>query len=33
MLDTAHREGIQAYVDTLDREGRRRLINAFAKAR
>jgi DNA-binding MarR family transcriptional regulator len=33
MLDAAHREGIQAYVDTLDREERGRLLNAFAKAR
>ena len=32
-LDAAHREGIQAYVDTLDREERVRLLNAFAKAR
>jgi DNA-binding MarR family transcriptional regulator len=32
-LDAAHREGIQAYVDTLDREERGRLRNAFAKAR
>ena len=31
MLDAAHREGIQAYVDTLDREERGRLLNAFAK--
>jgi hypothetical protein len=31
-LDAAHREGIQAYVDTLDREERGRLHNAFAKA-
>jgi DNA-binding MarR family transcriptional regulator len=33
MLDAAHREGIQAYVDTLDREERGRLLNAFAKTR
>jgi Mn-dependent DtxR family transcriptional regulator len=33
MLDAAHREGIQAYVDTLDRDERERLLNAFAKAR
>jgi DNA-binding MarR family transcriptional regulator len=33
MLDAAHREGIQAYVDELDREERGRLLNAFAKAR
>jgi hypothetical protein len=33
MLDAAHREGVQAYVDTLDREERVRLLNAFAKAR
>ena len=32
-LDAAHREGIQAYVDTLDREERGLLHNAFAKAR
>jgi hypothetical protein len=32
-LDAAHREGIQAYVDTLDREERGRLLNVFAKAR
>ena len=31
-LDAAHREGIQAYVDQLDREERGRLLNAFAKA-
>jgi DNA-binding MarR family transcriptional regulator len=29
-LDAAHREGIQAYVDTLDREERQRLCEAFA---
>jgi DNA-binding MarR family transcriptional regulator len=29
-LDAAHREGIQAYVDQLDREERERLCNAFA---
>jgi hypothetical protein len=28
-LDAAHREGVQAYVDTLDREERGRLRNAF----
>jgi DNA-binding MarR family transcriptional regulator len=33
MLDAAHREGVQAYVDTLDREERVRLLTAFAKAR
>jgi DNA-binding MarR family transcriptional regulator len=33
MLDAAHREGIQAYVDTLDREERGRLLNAFARTR
>jgi DNA-binding MarR family transcriptional regulator len=33
MLDAAHREGIQAYVDTLDPEERGRLLTAFAKAR
>jgi DNA-binding MarR family transcriptional regulator len=32
-LDAAPREGIQAYVDTLDREERGRLLNAFAKTR
>jgi DNA-binding MarR family transcriptional regulator len=29
-LDEAHREGIQAYVDKLDREERQRLCTAFA---
>jgi DNA-binding MarR family transcriptional regulator len=29
-LDAAHREGIQAYVDTLDRDERQRLHKAFA---
>jgi DNA-binding MarR family transcriptional regulator len=29
-LDAAHREGIQAYVDQLDREERQRLCRAFA---
>ena len=29
-LDAAHREGIQAYVDTLDREELQRLRKAFA---
>jgi hypothetical protein len=29
-LDAAHREGIQAYVDTLDREEHQRLCQAFA---
>jgi DNA-binding MarR family transcriptional regulator len=33
MLDAAHREGIRAYVDTLDREERGRLLNAFANPR
>jgi hypothetical protein len=33
MLDTAHREGIQAYVDTLGRERRGRLLKAFANPR
>jgi DNA-binding MarR family transcriptional regulator len=33
MLDAAHREGIQAYVDTLDREERERLLNALSKGR
>jgi DNA-binding MarR family transcriptional regulator len=32
-LDAAHREGIHAYVDTLDREERGQLLNAFAQAR
>ena len=32
-LDAAHREGIQAYVDTLDRDERGRLRDAFAKPR
>jgi len=32
-LDAAHREGIQAYVDTLDREERGRLMGAFANPR
>jgi DNA-binding MarR family transcriptional regulator len=32
-LDAARRDGIQAYVDTLDREERGRLLNAFANAR
>ena len=32
-LDAAHREGIQAYVDTLDREERARLLNALATVR
>jgi DNA-binding MarR family transcriptional regulator len=31
-LDAAHREGIQAYVDTLGGEERGRLLNAFANA-
>jgi DNA-binding MarR family transcriptional regulator len=29
-LDAAHREGIQAYVDKLNREERQRLCTAFA---
>jgi DNA-binding MarR family transcriptional regulator len=29
-LDAAHREGIEAYVDTLDGEERQRLCEAFA---
>ena len=29
-LDAVHREGIQAYVDKLDREERQRLCKAFA---
>jgi DNA-binding MarR family transcriptional regulator len=33
MLDAVHREGIQAYVDTLDREERGRLLSAFANPR
>jgi DNA-binding MarR family transcriptional regulator len=32
-LDAAHREGIQAYVDQLDREERQRLSKAFAITR
>jgi DNA-binding MarR family transcriptional regulator len=32
-LDAAHREGIQAYVDKLDRGERRRLLDAFANPR
>jgi DNA-binding MarR family transcriptional regulator len=32
-LDAAHREGIQAYVDKLDREERQRLCKAFAITR
>jgi hypothetical protein len=32
-LDVAHREGIQAYVDKLDREERQRLCTAFAITR
>lgn len=28
-LDAAHREGIQAYVETLDRDERARLVKAF----
>ena len=32
-LDAAHREGIQAYVNQLDREERRRLLGAFANPR
>jgi DNA-binding MarR family transcriptional regulator len=32
-LDAARRDGIQAYVDTLDREERGRLLNAFANPR
>jgi DNA-binding MarR family transcriptional regulator len=32
-LDAAHREGIQAYVDQLDREERQRLRTAFAITR
>jgi DNA-binding MarR family transcriptional regulator len=31
-LDAAHREGIQAYVDTLGRGERGRLVNAFVDA-
>jgi DNA-binding MarR family transcriptional regulator len=30
MLDAAHREGIQAYVDKLDRDERQRLCKALA---
>ena len=32
-LDAAHREGIQAYVDQLDRDERQRLSAAFANGR
>jgi hypothetical protein len=32
-LDAAHREGIQAYVDKLDRDERQRLCRAFAITR
>jgi hypothetical protein len=32
-LDAAHREGIQAYVNQLDRDERRRLLSAFANPR
>jgi DNA-binding MarR family transcriptional regulator len=32
-LDAAHREGIQAYVNQLDRHERRRLLSAFANPR
>ena len=32
MLDAAHREGIQAYVDQLDPEEQQRLRKAFATA-
>jgi DNA-binding MarR family transcriptional regulator len=32
-LDEAHREGIQAYVDKLDREEHQRLCDAFAITR
>ena len=32
-LDAAHRDGIQAYVDTLDRNERQRLSTAFASGR
>ena len=32
-LDAARRDGIQAYVDTLDREERGRLLKAFANPR
>ncbi len=32
-LDAAHREGIQAYVDQLDRDERQRLCKALAHAR
>jgi DNA-binding MarR family transcriptional regulator len=32
-LDAAHREGIQAYVDNLDRDERQRLREAFANPR
>jgi DNA-binding MarR family transcriptional regulator len=32
-LDAAHRDGIQAYVNQLDREERGRLLNTFVTAR
>ena len=32
-MDAAHREGIQAYVDQLDPQERRRLDDAFGTAR
>jgi DNA-binding MarR family transcriptional regulator len=32
-LDAAHREGIQAYVNQLDHDERRRLLSAFANSR
>ena len=32
-LDAAHREGIQAYVDTIDRDERQRLHKAFGITR
>jgi hypothetical protein len=30
VMDAAHREGIRAYVESVDREERDRLLNAFA---
>ena len=33
MLDAAHREGIQAYVDKLDPDERQRLLSALANPR
>jgi DNA-binding PadR family transcriptional regulator len=32
-FETVHREGIRAYVDTLDHQEREQLLNAFANER